>query len=72
MIASRCGCRISRSTTRCRCAGRRGRNVEYQFFVPGTAGTTHSITINGRVYSHDETNPIGQSARTRSRAGGGN
>jgi hypothetical protein len=37
-------------------------SIEYQFFVPGTAGPVHSITINGRVYSHDETNPIGQSS----------
>ncbi|MES1262211.1 MAG: hypothetical protein ABUS49_10780, partial [Acidobacteriota bacterium] len=27
--------------------------IEYQFFAKGT-GTTHSITVNGRVYSHTE------------------
>ena len=41
--------------------------VEYQFFAAGT-GTTHSITINGRVYSHDETNPIGESSADQATA----
>jgi hypothetical protein len=36
-------------------------SVEYQFFA-GTGSPTHSITINGRVYSDNETNPIGQSS----------
>ncbi|MGA3025874.1 MAG: hypothetical protein ABSF98_13985 [Bryobacteraceae bacterium] len=41
--------------------------VEYQFFAAGT-GTTHSITINGRVYSHDETNPNGESSADQATA----
>ncbi len=41
--------------------------VEYQFFAAGT-GTTHSITVNGRVYSHVETNPSGESSADQATA----
>jgi hypothetical protein len=41
--------------------------VEYQFFAAGTR-TTHSITINGRVYSHNETNPNGESSADQAAA----
>jgi hypothetical protein len=42
-------------------------SVEYQFFAAGT-GTTHSIIIGDRVYSHNETNPIGESSADQAAA----
>ncbi|MGA2185213.1 MAG: hypothetical protein ABSH47_19515 [Bryobacteraceae bacterium] len=42
-------------------------SVEYQFFAAGT-GTTHAITIGGLVYSHNETNPIGESSADQAAA----
>jgi hypothetical protein len=36
-------------------------SVEFSFFAAGT-GTVHSITVNGAVYSHTETNPVGESS----------
>ncbi|MDQ2900378.1 MAG: hypothetical protein M3Y07_11345 [Acidobacteriota bacterium] len=36
-------------------------SVEYQFFATG-AGATHFITVNGRSYTHTESNPAGESS----------
>ncbi len=36
-------------------------SVEYAFFAAGN-GTVHTITVNGRVYSHTEANPAGESS----------
>ena len=36
-------------------------SVEYQFFAAG-AGTSHAIAINGRTYTHIESNPAGESS----------
>ena len=35
--------------------------ASFSFFAHGT-GTAHSITVNGRTYSHTETNPLGESS----------
>jgi hypothetical protein len=42
-------------------------SVEYQFFAAGT-GITHSITVNGRLYSHTESNPSGESSADQANA----
>ncbi len=36
-------------------------SVEYQFFAGGN-GTAHSITVDGRTYTHTESNPAGESS----------
>lgn len=36
-------------------------SAEFAFFAAG-AGTVHSITVNGTVYSHTESNPTGESS----------
>ncbi len=42
-------------------------SVELQFFAHGT-GTTHSITVNGRTYSHTETLTAGESSAMQASA----
>ena len=42
-------------------------SVEYQFFAGGT-GTSHNITINGRSYTHTESNPAGESSADQANA----
>ena len=39
-------------------------SIEYQFFAAGT-GTSHTITINGRDYTHTEADPAGESSATQ-------
>jgi len=41
--------------------------VEFQFFAAGK-GHSHSITVNGRTYSHTEINPDGESSATQAAA----
>src|SRR6185437_4105450 len=36
-------------------------SAEFAFFAGGT-GTVHSVTVNGTVYSHTESNPLGESS----------
>jgi len=36
-------------------------SAEFQFFAAGS-GTIHSITVNGRTYSHTEIDPDGESS----------
>ena len=42
-------------------------SVEYEFFAAGT-GTSHNITINGRSYTHVESNPAGESSADQANA----
>ncbi|HVY93603.1 MAG TPA: hypothetical protein VHA14_12665, partial [Bryobacteraceae bacterium] len=42
-------------------------SVEFSFFAAGT-GTVHSITVNGTVYSHTESNPAGESSADQANA----
>ena len=41
--------------------------VEFAFFAGGT-GTAHSIAVNGRGYSHTESNPLGESSAQQATA----
>ncbi len=42
-------------------------SVTFSFFAHGT-GTVHSITVNGTVYSHTESNPAGESSSDQANA----
>ncbi|MDQ6705235.1 MAG: hypothetical protein M3Z85_04610, partial [Acidobacteriota bacterium] len=42
-------------------------SVEYQFFAHGT-GTVHSISVNGRTYTHTESNAAGESSADQATA----
>jgi hypothetical protein len=41
--------------------------IQFAFFAQGT-GTVHSITINGTVYPHTESNPLGESSADQANA----
>jgi hypothetical protein len=43
------------------------KSLEFRFFAAGT-GTTHSLTVNGRTYSHTETETLGESSAAQADA----